>query len=149
MRIGVLGGGAWGTALAQVAASDGEPVQLWARESEVCSAINRVHENTAFLPGVALSPAIVATSVLNDLGRCDALLIVTPAQHVRTTLSSIDVGARPVILCAKGIESATMALMSEVARDALPGGDCRRAVGADLCGRGRARAADGRDSRLR
>ena len=116
MRIGVVGGGAWGTALAQVAASDGDPVLLWARETDVCTAINRRHENSLFLPGIALSPAIMATPTLSDLIHCDALLVVTPAQHVRATLSTIAWGKRPLILCAKGVEAETMALMSDVAQ---------------------------------
>ena len=120
MRIGVIGGGAWGTALAQVAAADGEPVLLWARESDVCNAINRSHENTVFLPGVALSPTITATQGLADLARVDAVLVVTPAQHLRATLAGIDKGSRPLVLCAKGIEAGTMALMSDVARDVCP-----------------------------
>ena len=58
MRIGVIGAGAWGTALAQIAAADGEPWLIWARESEVANAINLAHENRVFLPGIPLSPSI-------------------------------------------------------------------------------------------
>ena len=60
MKIGVIGGGAWGTALAQVAAHRGEPVTLWAREAEVVAGINDAHENRLFLAGVPLSPSIRA-----------------------------------------------------------------------------------------
>ena len=60
-RIGVIGGGAWGTALATVAARAGREVTLWARETDVVTAINERHENRRFLPGVALDPAIRAT----------------------------------------------------------------------------------------
>ena len=60
-RIGVVGGGAWGTALAQAAARAGRPVVLWALEPEVVDSINDYHENRRFLPGVALDPAIRAT----------------------------------------------------------------------------------------
>ena len=115
MKIGVIGGGAWGTALAQVAAADGGTVMLWAREAEVIASINTSHENQMFLPGVALSPAIVATDDLVALTDCAALLIVTPAQHMRSVLGAAQVGARPIILCAKGIEAGTQLLMSEVA----------------------------------
>ena len=62
MRIGVIGGGAWGTALAQVVARDGEPVTLWAREAEVVEGINRDHVNSLFLSSVPLSPSIVVAS---------------------------------------------------------------------------------------
>ena len=121
MRIGVIGGGAWGTALAQVAASGGDPVTLWARERDVVAAINREHENRLFLPGVRLSPAIHATEKLADLGTCNALLVVTPAQHLRGLLGEAPVDARPLVLCAKGIEADTAALMSEIAHEMHPG----------------------------
>ena len=115
MRIGVIGGGAWGTALAQLAAADGEPVVMWARETEVVGAINQTHENRIFLPGIALSPSIVATGALSDLEVCDALLVVAPAQHLGAVLAETPVGQRPLVLCAKGIEATTGRLMSEVA----------------------------------
>lgn len=121
MRIGVIGGGAWGTALAQTAAAGGEPVLLWAREHEVVSAINRRHENSLFLPGVPLSPAIRAVEALDELTMCDALLLVTPAQHLRTVLADVPQGHRPLVLCAKGIEAETMALMSDIAAELHPG----------------------------
>lgn len=120
MRIGVIGGGAWGTALAQVAAANGEPVMLWAREHAVVTAINLAHENTVFLPGVALSPSITATETLDEFTACDALLIVTPAQHLRASLATLPQGHRSLILCAKGIEAGTMALMSDIAAELHP-----------------------------
>jgi glycerol-3-phosphate dehydrogenase (NAD(P)+) len=120
MRIGVIGGGAWGTALAQVAAANGEPVILWAREHEVVTAINLAHENTVFLAGVALSPSIRATEALDDLATCDALLVVTPAQHLRASLADLSQGHHPLVLCAKGIEAGTMALMSDIATELHP-----------------------------
>ena len=120
MRIGVIGGGAWGTALAQVAAANGEPVMLWAREQAVVTAINLAHENIVFLPGVALSPSIRATDELGDLHACDAWLIVTPAQHLRASLIDLPQGHRPLVLCAKGIEAGTMALMSDIAAELHP-----------------------------
>lgn len=120
MRIGVIGGGAWGTALAQVAAAKGEPVILWAREHAVVSAINLAHENIEFLPGVPLSPSIRATENLVDLDGCDALLVVTPAQHLRASLTALPQGHHPLVLCAKGIEAGTMALMSDIATELHP-----------------------------
>lgn len=115
MRIGVIGGGAWGTALAQVAARDGREVVLWAREVEVVQAINAGHRNTLFLPEVTLSPAIRATGSLGELAGLDALLVVTPAQHLRAILAEMPVGTTPLVLCAKGIEAGTRLLMSDVA----------------------------------
>jgi len=115
MRIGVIGGGAWGTALAQVAAADGAPVTLWAREPEVVEAINRRHCNELFLPSARLSPSITATGSLGALAEAEALLVVAPAQHVRAILAEAAVGATPLVLCAKGIEARTRRLVGEVA----------------------------------
>ena len=118
--IAVLGAGAWGTALAQVVASDGTPVTLWAREAEVVAAVNTAHENTVFLPGRPLSPLIRATSHTGDLARADAILVVVPAQHVRSVLAETPVGVTPLVLCAKGIEAATDATVAEVCADVAP-----------------------------
>ena len=118
--IGVIGGGAWGTALAQVAARSGEPVLLWARELEVVEGINRDHVNTAFLPGRPLSPSVTATGDLSELTGCEALLVVAPAQHVGAVLAQLPRSATPLVLCAKGIEAGSKRLMGEVARAAQP-----------------------------
>ncbi len=120
MRIGVIGGGAWGTALAQVAAAGGEPVLLWALEPDVVEAVNATRENPVYLAGVPLSPAIRATGRLADLEGCDALLVVTPAQHVRGILSGIDASGIPLVLCSKGIEAGSRKLVSEVAEEIQP-----------------------------
>jgi glycerol-3-phosphate dehydrogenase (NAD(P)+) len=119
MRIGVIGGGAWGTALAQVAARGGD-VLLWARETEVVEGINARHENAPFLPGVPLSPAIRATALLSDLAEQDALLVVAPAQHVGAVLAETPVGNTPLVLCAKGIEAGSRRLVGEVAQAVHP-----------------------------
>ncbi len=116
----MIGGGAWGTALAQVAARGGD-VLLWAREPEVVEHINARHENTTFLPGVPLSPSIRATGRLGDLAGHDALLVVAPAQHVGAVLGEAPVGTTPLVLCAKGIEAGTRRLVGEVAQAAHPG----------------------------
>lgn len=121
MRIGVVGGGAWGTALAQVAATGGVPVALWAREVEVVESINADHENRIFLPGVELSPSIAAHATLPALDACDALLLATPAQHLRGVLGGIAPGRRPLVVCSKGIEASSAALMSEVVTALHPG----------------------------
>ena len=83
---GVIGGGAWGTALAQVCARAGlEPI-LWAMEAEVVAAINADHANPLFLPDVELEPVIRATADIADLAACDLVLAVAPAQHLRAAL---------------------------------------------------------------
>lgn len=121
LKIGVLGAGAWGTALAQMIASDGTPVTLWAREEEVAAAMNDHHHNPLFLPDIALSPQIKAVSNLTALHDCDIILAVTPAQHLASTLAKLD-GTKPrdLILCCKGIEASTGRFMHQVARDAHP-----------------------------
>jgi glycerol-3-phosphate dehydrogenase (NAD(P)+) len=121
IRIGVIGAGAWGTALAQCAAADGDEVTLWAHEADVAEAINAGRENTIYLPGVPLSPSIKATTEVGDLAEASALLVVVPAQHLRGVLSRIQVGDRPLVLCAKGIEAGTGLLMSQVAAAVHPG----------------------------
>ncbi len=119
MKIGVVGAGAWGTALAQVTAQGGDVV-LWALEAEVAEGINRDHVNALYLPGVPLSPAIRATTDLADMAVCDALLIVTPAQHLRATLARLPRAETPLILCAKGIEAGSGRLMSQVVEEVAP-----------------------------
>lgn len=120
MRIGVVGGGAWGTALAQVAARGGESVTLWAREDDVVASINTANENALFLPGIPLSPSIRATGDLADLADAEALLVVVPAQFLRSVLAGLPIAGRPLVLCAKGIEAGTQKLVAEVARELHP-----------------------------
>src|SRR4029079_11902734 len=102
MKLGIIGGGAWGTALAQVAAAGGRETLLWALEAEVVDSINTTHENNSFLPGVPLDPAIRATLEIDDLDVCEAWLVVTPAQHMRATLASAPAGDRPLITSPQG-----------------------------------------------
>ena len=120
-RLGVIGGGAWGTALAQVGASGGRDVLLWAREAEVVEAVNSRHENSVFLTGSQLDRAVRATGELADLAECDAWLVVTPAQHMRAVLEAAPNADRPLILCSKGIEERSGALLHRVAAEASPG----------------------------
>ena len=120
MKLGVIGGGAWGTALAQVASAGGRETLLWALEEGVVQSVNRNHENALFLAGVPLSPAIRATANLAELGACDAWLVVTPAQHMRAVLERTPGGDTPLVLCAKGIEERSGALLHDVAREVRP-----------------------------
>jgi glycerol-3-phosphate dehydrogenase (NAD(P)+) len=96
---------------------------LWALEEEVVEAVNADHCNPVFLPEIALSPSISATSDLADLESCDAWLVVTPAQHMRSVLKRAPRVGRPMVLCSKGIEERTGELLHHVARDACPGGE--------------------------
>lgn len=123
-HVGILGAGAWGTALAQVCAGSSRAVTLWAREPEVAAQINNDHENPLFLPGVTLAGSIKACSDLAELATCDLILAVPPAQHMRATLSASAVYFQPmtpIILCAKGIEQGSLKLMTQVAEETLPG----------------------------
>jgi len=120
MKIGVVGAGAWGTALAQSASTGGQPVLLWALERDVVEAVNTRRENPTYLPGVPLSPSIRATSDLAELQPCDAWLVVTPAQHMRSVLQGAQGFAGALVLCAKGIEEKSGQLLHSVARETCP-----------------------------
>jgi len=118
--VGVIGAGAWGTALAQALASDGSEVLLWAREPELVGEINASHSNSLFLPGARLSDHIRATGDLGELASLPVLLVVVPAQFLASVISGLPSGKRDLVLCAKGIEAGTGRLMADVARDAAP-----------------------------
>ncbi len=122
-RIGIVGAGAWGTALATVAARAGRTVVIWAREPEVAEDINTRHRNALFLPGVNLDPAITATADLAALADMEAVLLVAPAQFLRGVAQALRRHLKagvPVVICAKGIEKASLKLMTEVVEETLP-----------------------------
>lgn len=119
-RFGVVGGGAWGTALAQLLAADGTPVLLWARETEVVAAVNADHRNPLFLPDAPLSHSLVATGDPADLTGLDALLIVVPVPFLRAVLADLPTGGAPLILCSKGMEAGSFAFPIDMARDLCP-----------------------------
>lgn len=123
-RVAVLGGGAWGTALALAILRAGHDVRLYARDEETVSAIRR-GENPRYLPGIAIEPGIVATSdIATALDDADCVLAVAPAQALRAMLTTakphMPQGV-PLVLCAKGIERDTGALLSAIVADILPG----------------------------
>ena len=120
-RVGVLGAGAWGTALAQMLASDGRDVIIWARESELVAEINSSHTNSVFLPSVTLAKTIRATSDLAEMAALETLLVVTPAQHMGSVLEAMPSHPRDLVLCSKGIEAGSGRLMNHVAKAAAPG----------------------------
>ncbi len=121
---GVIGAGAWGTALAQVTGWAGLDTLLHAREAEVVDSIRDHRVNEAFLPGVTLDDHVKVTGDLADLAGCDVILAVPPAQYMRATLEALAPLHRtgvPVVLCAKGIERGSLKLMTEVLAETLPG----------------------------
>jgi glycerol-3-phosphate dehydrogenase (NAD(P)+) len=130
--VGVVGGGAWGTALAATVARAGRKVTLWARDAETVAAVNARRENPRYLPDVALPEGLEATPDLAAAARADAVLLVVPAQATRDIAAALAphvAPATPVVLCAKGIERRTGLFPSEVLAEALP-----RAVPAALSG---------------
>lgn len=120
-KAGVLGAGAWGTALAQMLASDGREVVIWAREAALVDEINTHHTNSIYLPGAKLGDNIHATNDLAEMATLDVMLSVTPAQHMGSVLSAMPGHPRDLVLCSKGIEAGTGRLMNDVARDCAPG----------------------------
>ena len=121
-RIAVLGGGAWGTALALTCARAGRDVVLWEYESGNAESLERKRESR-FLPGVRLGETIKVTRDLNDTTRSNAILVVVPAQAVRAVITSLaksNVERVPLIVCAKGIEHGTRKFMTEIISECAP-----------------------------
>lgn len=122
-RIGVVGAGAWGTALACQARRAGRDVVLWARRPEVAALINGEHANPVYLPHVTIDPGIRATTDLAEAADADLVLLVVPSQHLRAVAgraAAVWRDGTPAVVCAKGIEQGTLALMSEVVGEVLP-----------------------------
>ncbi len=123
-QVGVIGGGAFGTAMACVLARRGHQVRLWARESEVVESIERERLNAVFLRGVPLPPGIAATGEQAEALRgADFVLLVPPAQHMRAVTAQLRPHLRagvPVVTCSKGLERGSCALMTEVIAATLP-----------------------------
>lgn len=127
--VAVIGGGAWGTALASLVASNGVDTLLWAREPEVAQAIAASGENTPFLPGVALPRELRVTTDLAEAASRAALIFVAPVQFARPTLAGLRRHASnetPIALCSKGIEAASGLLMTEMLTEVWP--EARAAV---------------------
>ena len=146
-RVGIVGGGAFGTAMACVLRRSGHEVTVWAREPEVVASINRDAANPVFLQGVRLVPGVRATGDMDAaVDGAGFVLLAPPAQHMRAVTVSLQPHLRrgtPVVSCSKGIESASCALMPEVLAETLPqaavavlsGPSFAREIAADLpCG---------------
>ena len=101
--VGIVGAGAWGSALAITSRRAGRDVLIWAHEPETLADINQRHRNEVYLPGVKLDPAIEATARLNEVANCDFLLMATPAQHVREIAAGLAPyikDQQPLVTCA-------------------------------------------------
>lgn len=123
VRIGVLGGGSWGTALAGLLAAEGHHVSLWALEREVAEEIRTQGENATYLPGVRLPEALEATHVVEDAVKdAEVVVSVSPSQHVRTVVAEALPHLRDDVLivsASKGIETSTLLRMDEVLAEVL------------------------------
>ena len=122
-RIAVLGAGAWGTALATMAARAGRDVMLWGRQSPAFAALERQRESP-HLPGVRLADGIVVTEILADAAAAEAILLAVPAQALRSVAQAAASCVRPgtpIVACAKGIERGTRRFMTEVIEECCPG----------------------------
>lgn len=119
----IIGGGAWGTALAALVAANEIETLIWTLEPETAQAINESHENKPFLPGVRLPRSLRATSDLAATAGCDAYLFVAPAQHSRALLGELKTVAHlstPLALCSKGLERSTGRMLTEVLSEVWP-----------------------------
>ena len=123
-KVGVVGAGAWGTALAVTAARAGSDVTLWAREPEVVASINKRGVNEMFLPGIKMPDVVHAVNDLEAMLAQNVLLMVVPAQYVGSTCEQLASAglddSLPIVICSKGIEQNSLRLMSEVAAEYFP-----------------------------
>lgn len=124
-RIAVMGGGAWGTALAQLQCGAGNTTWLWARDQAMVDTINTSHQNSKYLPGVVLDDALLATTdAAEALDGADFALVAIPTQSLRAALEKIEpmvATDTTLVLCAKGIERSRGNLPTEVACQVVPG----------------------------
>ncbi len=127
MRCAVVGGGAWGTAIADRLARNGWPTMLWARELDVVESINTTHENRRFLPDLPLTPALLASDDMSHVLSDASLVVYAAPSHVlrlvvQASQPSIKIGA-VLSVATKGIERETLALMTDVVEQAAPAHD--------------------------
>jgi glycerol-3-phosphate dehydrogenase (NAD(P)+) len=124
LKVGVISGGSWGTALAALLAGKNFDVRIWAREEEVIKSINSMNENTVFLPGVKLPSNLNASSEIKDaVYSKDVVVVTTPSQYLRKSLTEISYMLSPgafIVIASKGIENGTLKLMHQIAEEVLP-----------------------------
>ncbi len=125
VRIGVVGGGSWGTAIANHMALKGYDIDLWVREEDVYRQIKEKRINETFLPGIKLSNGIKPVQSFKEVSReKDLLLIVVPSHFFRSILNELSPflsSSIPIAVGTKGIENETLMTMSQVVKSALPG----------------------------
>lgn len=123
MKIGIIGSGAWGTALAVICNRAGADVTLWTRNQFVLESVQTKNRNSIYLPDIFLDPAIIVTDRMQPACDVEMVLLVTPSQHVRATCISMSDYIKtdvPIVICSKGIERGSLALMTEVVKSVLP-----------------------------
>jgi len=121
--VGVIGGGAWGTALAMVAARAGRDVTLWARDADIVAALVERRENPRYLPGIRLADGIAATGDIAHAAAADVVVIAVPAQTMRAVVTELAphlASGTPLVSAAKGLEQGTDKRMSEVIAEVVP-----------------------------
>jgi len=121
-KIGIIGAGAWGTALSNILAKK-QKVILWAKEKNVCDNINKYQENKRFLPKIKLSKKINCTTEINDIIDCDTLFLVIPVQYLAGVLSKLknSLGSKTVfVCCSKGLEMNSLKLPSQIVSSIFP-----------------------------
>jgi glycerol-3-phosphate dehydrogenase (NAD(P)+) len=122
--VAVVGAGSWGTALANLLAKKGHTVRMWSFEADVAATINAAHENTKYMRGVALAPTLTASTDLESVIRgADAILSISPAQHVRGVMQQAApyIGEDALVISAsKGIEIGSLKTMAQVLAEVLP-----------------------------
>jgi glycerol-3-phosphate dehydrogenase (NAD(P)+) len=119
-KIGILGAGSWGTALAKVSARQNREIVIWARDLDIVDGINKNHRNPTYLTDIELPPEIKATNDFSELCDVETLLLVTPAQKLRSILEQFSDHLPPwvpLVICSKGIEIETGEFLSEVVRE--------------------------------
>jgi glycerol-3-phosphate dehydrogenase (NAD(P)+) len=125
MRCAIVGAGAWGTALADLLARNGHDVRLWAYEPDVVKSINQRHENIRFLAGHALAPSLLAVGDLEKaVDDAELVTLATPSQVLRQIVKRARAAIKPsapIVVASKGIERATLSLMTDVAEQEIPG----------------------------
>jgi len=135
-RVAVLGGGSFGTVIANIIAANGHATTLWMRNTGRAELVNRTHENPDYLPGFPLNPGLSATSVLEDaVEDIDILFVAVPSKSFREVVRQVSSGLSSdalVISLTKGIESPGFHLMSEILRDELPENPCAVLSGPNL-----------------
>ncbi len=124
MKIAVLGGGSWGTALAHLMGTKGYKTAIWVREPHVLEQINTERENKEFLPGIKFPDSVTAVAdAPNAIEGADLILLVVPTQYVRAFVGSITHSLPqgiPIVLCSKGIEKQSLRLGHEILAEELP-----------------------------